>query len=267
MNSFKAVYRALEYEAERQGGVLGEGGKLIQETRGWVEERGITVFQRSKEYAHDYRYFPEPDLPPIVFSPKWIEEIRARLSELPEARRERFISQYGLPTYQADLLTGPKELADYFEACLKSGQGSAKRAKTIGSWLLGDFARLLNLTDTEINQSRVTPQQLGELVDLIDQGVISGAAAKVVFEEMFYSGKNATEVVVEKGLSQISDAAEIEEAVEQVFAANTQAVADFKGGKQQALTFLVGQVMRITRGRANPKLVNQLLKEKLERGT
>ncbi len=263
MNSFKAVYRALEYEADRQGRLLGEGGRLVQETRGWVEEKGITVSQRSKEYAHDYRYFPEPDLPPIVFSPEWIEEIRAKLPELPEARRERLIAQYGLSAYQAELLTGSKELADYLEACLDFGQGSEKRAITIANWLLGEFARLLNLTDMGISQSKVRPPQLGELLDLIEQATISSAAAKVVFEEMFYTGENAAVIVERRGLGQISDAAEMEEVVEQVVNANAQAVHDFKGGKQQALKFLVGQVMRATKGRADPKLVNRLIEERL----
>jgi len=268
MNSFKAVYRAMEYEAKRQRKVAAEGRKLVQETRGWDEEKGKTVSQRSKEYAHDYRYFPEPDLPPLVLNRDWVEEIRSKLPELPEARRDRFVTEYSLPLYDANLLTSSKAMADYFEACLKTGIPHSlplpKRAKTVSNWLSGEFSRLLNATGTEINNTKVNPEQLCRLLDLIDKGDISGASAKVVFEEMFNTGKGAEEIIKEQGLSQISDTSEIEEAVIQVIKSNAQPVADFKAGKEQALKFLVGQVMKDTRGRANPKLVNELLKSKLE---
>ena len=268
MNSFKAVYRALEYEAERQRRVAEEGGKLVQETRGWVEEKGITVMQRSKEYAHDYRYFPEPDLPPLVLSPSWVEEIKSRLPELPEARRERFVSQYGLSPYEANLLTNSKSLADYFEAGVNLGQGLplARRAKSVSNWLLGEFAHWLNLAGIEINQSKVAPDHLVELLNLIDQGTLSVPTAKAVFEEMFHTGKSPEEIVGQKELTQISETSAIEEIIQQVIATNIQAVADFKAGKQQALTFLVGQVMRATKGRANPKLVNEILRQRLGGG-
>ena len=268
MNSFKAVYQALDYEDKRQRKAAEEGRRLIQETRGWVEEKGETVSQRSKEYAHDYRYFPEPDLPPIVLSREWVEEIRSQLPELPEARRNRFITEYKLPPYDANLLTSSKAMADYFEACLKTGAlhglSTAKRAKTVSNWLLGEFSRLLNATNTEINDSKVSPKQLCQLLDLIQKGSISSTSAKTVFEEMFNTGKHAADIITQRGLSQISDTQEIEEAVTQVIAANAQAVADYKAGKTQSLTFLIGQVMRNTKGRANPKLVNELLKKKLE---
>ena len=268
MNSFKAVYRAMEYEAKRQRKVAAEGRKLVQETRGWDEEKGKTVSQRSKEYAHDYRYFPEPDLPPLVLNRDWVEEIRSKLPELPEARRDRFVTEYSLPLYDANLLTSSKAMAGYFEACLKTGIPHSlplpKRAKTVSNWLSGEFSRLLNATGTEINNTKVNPEQLCRLLDLIDKGDISGASAKVVFEEMFNTGKGAEEIIKEQGLSQISDTSEIEEAVIQVIKSNAQPVADFKAGKEQALKFLVGQVMKDTRGRANPKLVNELLKSKLE---
>ncbi|MEE8598195.1 MAG: Asp-tRNA(Asn)/Glu-tRNA(Gln) amidotransferase subunit GatB [Dehalococcoidales bacterium] len=270
MNSFKAVYRAMEYEAKRQRKVTAEGGKLVQETRGWVEEKGKTVSQRSKEYAHDYRYFPEPDLPPLVLNRDWVEEIRLKIPELPEARRDRFVTEYGLPLYDANLLTSSKAMADYFEACLKTGIPHSlllpKRAKTVSNWLLGEFSRLLNATSTEISNPRVSPEQFCRLLDVIDKGDISGASAKTVFEEMFNTGKSAEEIIKEQGLSQISDTSEIEEAVVQVINSNAQPVADFKAGKEQALKFLVGQIMKATRGRANPKLVNELLKRKLEEG-
>jgi aspartyl-tRNA(Asn)/glutamyl-tRNA(Gln) amidotransferase subunit B len=202
MNSFKAVYRALEYEAERQRKVAEEGGHLTQETRGWAEEKGITVSQRSKEYAHDYRYFPEPDLPPLVLDRTWVEEIRTRLPELPEARRDRFMAQYRLPLYDANLLTGSKAMADYFEACLSAQKGPSleKRAKSVSNWLLGDFAHLLNLNDIEIDQCKVSTNHLIELLDLIDQGTISGPAAKTVFEEMFDTGDRPGEIVAGIGL-------------------------------------------------------------------
>jgi aspartyl-tRNA(Asn)/glutamyl-tRNA(Gln) amidotransferase subunit B len=266
MNSFKAVYRALEYEAERQRKVAQEGGHLFQETRGWVEEKGVTVSQRSKEYAHDYRYFPEPDLPPIFLNPAWVEEIKARLPELQQTRGDRFMTRYGLPVYDANLLTSSKSLADYFEACLNLSQGSSleKRAKVVSNWMLGEFSRLLNLTDIDISESKATPSHLVEMLDLIEQGTLSSTSAKAVFEQMFYTGKRPNDVVAEQGLTQISDTKATEEIVKQVIATNTQAVADFKLGKAQALTFLVGQVMKKTKGRANPKLVNEILKNYLE---
>jgi len=267
MNSFKAVYQALEYEAKRQRRVAAEGERLTQETRGWVEEKGETVSQRSKEYAHDYRYFPEPDLPPLIINREWVEEIRAKLPELPENRRNRFVAEYGLPLYDANLLTSSRVMADYFEACLKTGTPRSltppQRAKMVSNWLLGEFSRLLNATNSEISDCRVSPEQLCQLLDLVQTGSISGTSAKLVFEEMFNTGKPADEVIAEQGLSQISDTKAIEAEVIAVINSNNQAVADYRAGKTQALAFLVGQVMKATRGRANPKLVNELLKEKL----
>lgn len=266
MNSFKAVYRALEFEAVRQRKVVEEGGRLVQETRGWVEERGITQSQRSKEYAHDYRYFPEPDLPPLALSREWVEEIRARLPELPDARRSRFMSQYGLPFYDANLLTNSRVLADYFEACVSTSKAGVdtKRAKTVSNWLLGDFARLLNLSGIDISQSRVTPDQLVALLDLVDAGTLTGPAAKKVFEEMFHTGKPARDIAAEQGLTQIGDASAVEEVARRVISGNPQAVADFKAGKEQAVKFLVGQIMKETRGRANPKMATEILRRELE---
>ena len=266
MNSFRAVYHALEYEEQRQRRVIEERGRLVQETRGWVEEGGVTVSQRSKEYAHDYRYFPEPDLPPITCSRQWVEEIRSRLPELPDARQDRLMAQYGLSHYDASLLTTSKAMADYSEACVKLNAEVQveKRAKAVSNWISGEFTRLLHATDIQISDSKVSPEHLVEMLDLIDEGTLSGAAAKTVFEEMFHSGKRAKEIIAEEGLTQISDAEEMKEIVARVVAANAQAVADFKKGKEAALTFLVGQVMRQTKGRANPTVVNKLLKEKLE---
>jgi aspartyl-tRNA(Asn)/glutamyl-tRNA(Gln) amidotransferase subunit B len=268
MNSFRAVARAMEYEAARQRKAIANGERLVQETRGWVEEEGKTVSQRSKEYAHDYRYFPEPDLPPMYVSRKWVDTVKAMLPELPETRRDRFVSKYALPVYDANLLTGTKAMADYFETCLVTDKPEdmplTNRAKMVSNWLLGDFSRLLNATNTEISQSRVSPPQLCELLDLMQKGSISGPAAKQVWEEMFNTGKPAGEIVAEKGLTQISNTAELEKMVDQILGANPQAVADFKAGKETALKFLVGQVMRVTKGRANPRVANQVLKKKLE---
>jgi aspartyl-tRNA(Asn)/glutamyl-tRNA(Gln) amidotransferase subunit B len=261
MNSFKAVYQALEYEASRQAKVLDEGGELVQETRGWVDEQGITVPQRTKEYADDYRYFPEPDLPPLILDRAWIEEIRARLPELPEARRDRFVSQYGLPVYDANILTSSRAMADYFENCVKL-TGAAK-AKMVSNWLLGDFSRLLNATNTDIENAKISPKHLAEMLSLIDSGAITGPVAKAVLEEMFNSGRAASEIITEKKLSQISDASEIRQVVKQVIANNSEAVADYSSGKEQALTFLIGQVMKATRGRANPGVVKEIIRQEL----
>jgi len=261
MNSFKAVYQALEYESKRQKQMLEEGGELVQETRGWIEEAGITVTQRTKEYADDYRYFPEPDLPPLALDRAWIEEIRARLPELPEARRDRFINQYGLSLYDANILTTSRAMADYFENCVKLTNPG--KAKTVSNWLLGDFSRLLHATNIEIENVKISPRHLAEMLGLVDDGTISGPATKAVFEEMFRTGKRASEIITEKKLSQISDADEIREVVKQVMANNTGAVADYSSGKQEALTFIIGQVMKTTRGRANPGVVREIIIQEL----
>jgi aspartyl-tRNA(Asn)/glutamyl-tRNA(Gln) amidotransferase subunit B len=261
MNSFRSVYQALKYEAGRQRKVLQEGGELVQETRGWIEEAGTTVTQRTKEYAEDYRYFPEPDLPPLVVDPAWIEEIRAGLPELPDARRDRFMAQYGLPLYDSNILTGSKGMADYFEDCVKlAGSGKAKMAS---NWLLGDFTRLLNATNTEIENARIGPKRLADMLALVDDGTISGPTAKAVLEEMFQTGKEASAIIAEKKLGQISDGDEIREVARKVMADNAGAVGDYGSGKQQALTFLVGQVMKATRGRANPGMVREIIEQEL----
>ncbi len=267
MNSFRAVYRALEYEAKRQRQVAAEGRSLVQETRGWVEAKGKTVSQRSKEYAHDYRYFPEPDLPPLVLAPDWVESLRAKLPELPDARRHRFIAEYGLPPYDANLLTSSKAMADYFEACMKepSGQPLAERAKMVANWIIGEFSHLLNVTNTDTKdmERKVSPSALFYMLQLIHKGSISGTSAKLVFEEMFNSARNAQDIIKERGLSQISDTGTLGTEVLAVIDRHTQAVADYRAGKPQALKFLVGQVMKATKGRANPRLANKLLEEKL----
>ena len=273
MNSFKAVYRALAYEEERQRQAVARGKRLIQETRGWVEEGGKTVSQRSKEYAHDYRYFPEPDLPPLVIDCKRVEELKAKLPELPEARRDRFMAEYGLPLYDANLLTGSRAMADYFEDCLKVEEYRKlprdKGAKEVSNWLLGETSRIMNDNNIDIVEfrERVSPERFIRLLTLDAEGAVSTASSKSVLWEMFDTGKAPDDIITERGLSQISDAQVVEEAVSQVIAANNQAVADFKSGKAQALKFLIGQIMKATKGRANPPLVNELLKKKLAEGS
>ena len=266
MNSFKAVYRALEYEAERQRKVAEEGKKLVQETRGWVEEKGETVSQRSKEYAHDYRYFPEPDLPPLVISRESVEEIRSKLPELPEARRDRFMAEYRLPLYDANLLTSSKAMADYFEDFHKANRGFP--AKDISNWLLGPVSAIMNANNSDVVEfsKRVSSERFAKLLLLNSQAVVNMATTKFVLEEMYQTGKDPAEIIKERGLSQISDTEAIEEEATAVIKNNTQAVADYKAGKTQSLKFLVGQVMKSTRGRANPQVVTELLEKKLKEG-
>lgn len=262
MNSFKAVYLAMEYEARRQRQAVAEGKRLIQETRGWVEAKGKTVSQRSKEYAHDYRYFPEPDLPPLVISREWVEAVRAKLPELPEAKRDRFMAEYGLPLYDADLLTSSKPMADYYEECCRVNREVSP--KEVSNWLLGEASRIINVNNIDMTEfrKRVSPERLSGLI-LSSHSTINTVTAKSVLEEMFQTAKSAAEIITEKGLSQITDTQQLEEAVLEVIKSNAQPVADYRAGKEQALKFLVGQVMKATKGRANPKLVNEVLKRKL----
>ncbi len=264
MNSFRAVFRALEFEEKRQRQLAEEGKKPEQETRGWVEAEGKTVSQRSKEHAHDYRYFPEPDLPPLLIEQHWVNEVKARLPELPEARRDRFISQYGLPLYDASLLTESKAMANYFESCLTPGAASQARAKAVSNWLLGECSRMMNITNCEISKVKVTPHEINHLIDLVQSGSINGTSAKLVFEEIFNTGRAADDIIKERGLSQITDSREIDAAVEQIVAENPQALADYRAGKVQAIKFLVGQVMKATKGRANASQAQELLIKKIE---
>jgi len=265
MNSFRAVYRALEYEAKRQRKAAAEGKRLVQETRGWIEEKGKTVSQRSKEYAHDYRYFPEPDLPPLTLDRKWVEEVKAKLPELPDARRERFVKEYNLPLYDANLLTGSRAMADYFEDVLK--ENDKLPAKEVSNWLLGEASRIMNASSTDIDSFRdgVSPSRFGELILQCGQS-INATTAKTVLEQMFNTGQSATDIIERKGLSQISDADQIKPVLTEVINANPKAVADFNKGKQEALKFLVGQVMRATKGQANPQVVNEELTKILKNG-
>ena len=261
LNSFHAVKLALAYEIERQSQILDAGGRIEQVTMGWEEDRGVTVVQRSKEQAHDYRYFPEPDLPPLSIRREWVEELRARLPELPDARRDRFIAEYDLPRYDADVLTAERAVAETFEACARRYPD----AKVISNWITGELFRLLKATDTEIEACKVRPEDLVGLLKLIGQGIISANVGKTVLGEMFNTGRSAQEIVAQKGLTQISDADRLAPVIEEVVRTHPQAVADYLGGKGGALGFLVGQVMKATRGQANPHLVNQWLREYLEK--
>jgi aspartyl-tRNA(Asn)/glutamyl-tRNA(Gln) amidotransferase subunit B len=266
LNSFKAVEKALGYEIGRQTETLTDGGTLIQETRLWDENREETRAMRSKESAHDYRYFPDPDLLPVVIDDARIEEIRASLPELPETRRNRFISEYALPVYDADLLTGRKDIADYFESALKTHSN----AKAVANWIAGDLFRVLKERKLDerltITSWPVRADQIAELVQLIDAGKISGKIAKTVFDAMLDSERAPREIVAEKGLEQVSDTASIEAAVEQILAAHTKQAADFQAGNEKIFGFLVGQVMKATQGKANPQKVNEILRQKLTAG-
>jgi len=263
LNSFRAVERALGFEIERQSETLREGGRLIQETRLWDEQRQATRAMRSKESAHDYRYFPDPDLPPLAIDDEWIEAVRATLPELPAARKRRFISKYGLLDYEADLLTSRKDVADYFETALKIHANP----KALSHWIVGDLFRVLKerRLDAElyIENWPVSPLQLGELVQLIDQQKISGKIAKTVFEAMLDTSQAPLQIVSQRGLEQVSDSGSLESAVEQVLAANSKQVEQFKAGNQKVYGFLVGQVMKVTQGKANPQKVNEILRAKL----
>jgi len=261
MNSFRAVERALAYEIERQRALLERGERIVQETRGWVEEKGITQSQRSKEEAHDYRYFPEPDLPPLFIDRAWVEQIRARLPELPEPKRRRFMAEYGLSPDDAATLVSSRTLADFFEQAVRlSGN-----ARAVANWMLRDVRRLLNSSGIEIEQSKLRPEHLAALIALIDSGQLSVRSGPQVLEEVFRTGTAPEQVMREQGLAQVSDTAELEAVIDRVLAdpRNAKALADYHGGKQTALGYFVGAVMKETRGKANPALVNQLLRQKL----
>jgi len=268
MNSFRNVQRALEFEVRRQAQALDAGERIVQETRLWEAERGYTRSMRSKEYAHDYRYFPEPDLVPLRIDRPWVEEIRAGLPELPRARRQRFVAAYGLPPYDAALLTESRALADYYEAAVKelgpaSGRGG-ERAKAVSNWIMSELLRVLPGDDERaIQGSPISPRHLAGLLRLIEDGTISGKIAKDVFQKMFASGEDAAAIVGREGLTQVADETAVGPIVDTVIAANPKAVEDFKRGRTAAAKALVGQVMKATGGKANPALVNRLVEDKL----
>ncbi|HOO77366.1 MAG TPA: Asp-tRNA(Asn)/Glu-tRNA(Gln) amidotransferase subunit GatB [bacterium] len=260
MNSFKAVEKALEYEERRQRRILDKGGAVVQETRLFVAESGKTRSMRSKEEAHDYRYFPDPDLVPVVLDPAWLEEERKKLPELPAARAQRFAREYGIPAYDAGVLTAERELADYFEAAARLAD-----PKTASNWVMVELLGKLKEAGKGIAESPVSPEGLAELLSLVVRGTISGKTAKAVFAEMFSAGSSASDIVRERGLVQISDAAELEGIVDRVIADNPGPAEEVRSGKDKAIAFLVGQAMKATRGKANPREVNRILKERLGR--
>jgi aspartyl-tRNA(Asn)/glutamyl-tRNA(Gln) amidotransferase subunit B len=259
LNSFRNAARAIQHEIERQAALLDAGERVVQETRLWNAERGETVAMRSKEEAHDYRYFPEPDLPPLVVGAAWIDEVRASLPELPADKRRRFAAEYGLPDYDAGVLTLSRDVADYYEAVARES-GNAKAAS---NWVMTELLRKLKADERPLADSPVKPAQLASLVRLIDAGTISGKIAKDVFEKMWASAESPDAIVKREGLTQVSDASAIEVAVAEVIAASPDQVATYRKGKRSTLGWFVGQVMRKTGGKANPQLVNELLKKAL----
>lgn len=260
MNSFRGVQRGLEYEELRHAEVLDSGGKIVQETRRWDENQGKTFSMRSKEEAHDYRYFPDPDLVRLHIDEAWQARVRATIPELPDARQARYIAEYGLSSYDAGVLTASMKLANLFEDSLKY----TSDAKVSANWIMGDLLGYLNANSLELEEAKITGQSLGEMIQLIEKGTISTKIAKTVFKGMMESGKSPAQIVEEQGLVQISDEGAILAIVDAVIAANPQSVEDFRNGKDKAIGFLVGQIMKETKGKANPGLVNKLLTDRLK---
>lgn len=260
INSFKGVERAIEYEAMRQAELLEDGGKVVQETRTWDEKEGVTKSMRTKEEANDYRYFPEPDLVPFTVSDEYIENIRKSLPELPDARKERYMKEFGLSSEDAVFMTNDKATADYFEAAVDAGADP----KACVNWLMGEFASQLSTDGIEIAKAPVSAENLAALLKLISKGTISGKIAKKVFATMWKEGGNPEEIVKAQGLVQISDTAELSKLVDKVVGKNPKAVEDFKAGKKKAVGALVGQIMKATKGKANPRVINELLNKKLQ---
>ncbi len=259
LNSFKFIQKAIEYEVDRQTKLLDQGDTVKQETRLYDADRNETFPMRSKEEAHDYRYFPDPDLVPIMIDETWVEKLRQTIPELPEQKRERFVKSYGIPEYDTGVLTSSAPLADYFEKCT----ALFPHPKTISNWMMGDLLRELKKDCRDIVDCPVSPSALVDLLKLIQSGTISGNIAKGVFEEMYRTQKSAGSIVEEKGLKQITDSSAIEKIVAEVIQANPGQVEEFKGGKEKVLGFLVGQVMKASKGKANPAMVNKLLKKKM----
>jgi aspartyl-tRNA(Asn)/glutamyl-tRNA(Gln) amidotransferase subunit B len=257
MNSFRFLQQALEYEIERQIDVIESGGNVIQETRLFDSEKGVTISMRGKEEAHDYRYFPEPDLVPIKTDEAWIGRIREKLPELRSEKLQRYVSDLGIPEYDAEVITTEKETARFFEETVASGAD----AKKASNWVMGEFARMIK--DKGYDHARITPEQLAGIIGLVDSSTISGSAAKQVFEDVFTTGKEPEAVVEEKGLAQVSDEGAIEDAVKEVLDASPDQVKQFKDGNEKVLGYLVGQVMKATKGKANPRVVNEILRKLL----
>lgn len=264
LNSFKAALHGMEFEVERQTRLLRAGERVVQETRGWRDETGETVSQRSKEFAHDYRYFPEPDLPPLAATPAYVEQIRSRLPELPDAKRRRYLESFGLSPYEAALISETRPRAEFFDAAMGDDAAADEarrhhRAKLLSNWLLGDVSRLVNAAGVEISDSKLRPEQLAALVTLVDEGKISGTAAKEVLAVCFETGQEPAAIVQERGLAQVQDEGAVAAAVKAAIDANPKAAADVRAGKMEAVNALVGPVMRETRGRVNAAQVRELI--------
>ena len=259
MNSFKAIEKALAYEQKRQRQMIDAEETIVQETRTWDEDKSKTISMRGKEEANDYRYFPEPDLVPLEINESWENEIKEELPELPAVRKKRFIEDYDLPEYDADVLTNSRELADLFEECVSEYED----AKEVSNWIMGEFLRLVNEEKMEVEETKITGQLLGKMLNMMDEDVISSKIAKTVFEEMFYTGKDPEDIVEEKGLKQISDEDKLEELVEEIIEDNPDVIEDIRNGKDKAIGYLVGQVMKETKGKANPQMVNKMFREKI----
>src|SRR2546428_4055131 len=262
LNSVRFIQRAIEYEVERHINTLESGGRLTQETRLWDERAAETRVMRSKEEAHDYRYFPEPDLPPLIVSKEFIEHVRASMSELPDARRKRFIEQYGLSFSDASQLTQERSLADYYEHAVEASSGNARAT---ANWIRSELLRELENAGITAEKSPVPPAELGALVRMIDEGNISGKQGKDVLVEMFATRKAASAIVAERGLIQVSDTGEIDRIIDEVIAASPQQLESYRSGKEALFGFFVGQVMKASTGKANPKVANERLKAKLQR--
>ncbi|MEW6202647.1 MAG: Asp-tRNA(Asn)/Glu-tRNA(Gln) amidotransferase subunit GatB [bacterium] len=259
LNSFKAVQRGIDFELKRQAEILETGGTVIQETRRWDDATQTTQTMRTKEHAHDYRYFPEPDLVPLEFDPDYVEQIRSTIPELPDAKKNRFTEKLALPEYDADILTSSRPLADYYEAVLTNFH----EPKTISNWMLTELLGALNESGKTIEECKITPVQFAQLLHLIKKGAISGRIGKDVFKEMFATGNSPDDIIAAKGLMQVSDAAQLEAVVEKVIQNHPGPAADYRAGKNKALGFLVGQVMKETGGKANPQMVNEIIRRKL----
>ena len=260
VNSFKFLQKAIDYEISRQIALIKDGGTVIQETRLYDEKSDRTISMRGKEEAHDYRYFPDPDLAPVAISQQWVDGVRVKLPELPDAKLNRFVTQYGLPEYDAGVLTATRQTADYFEETA----ALADNPKIVSNWVMGEVLRIVKETGATPASSPVRPAMLAKMIGMIGSGAISGKIAKTVFEEMAKSGKDPEAIVAEQGLSQITDTSSIEAEVEKIIAANPAQAADYRAGKEKLLGFFVGQVMRATRGKASPEMVNSIIKEKLK---
>lgn len=260
LNSFRALYESITYEIGQQIAVLERGGAVEQQTMGWNEADGVTVPQRGKEFAHDYRYFPEPDIPPIEIRHHKVAELRGQLPELPRRKQARFIAQYDLSAYDAELLVGDKDIADYFEQVVEAGAPPKEAA----NWITGELFRLMKMADHPIDGTRIAPQALAALIDLVEKGSINQSTGKDVLQEMFATGRDPERIVAEQGLAQISDTEQLREIVAQVVEQNPEQVAEYLSGKEQVVGWFIGRVMRATRGKANPQLARELLKNQLE---